>query len=275
VQKIARTGNLLEGQIDIIERKRSSSLSKSYVLIGSIPRKHPMQTPPKPNIVLVHGAWADGSSWGKVISLLAPDGYNIVAVQNSMASLSDDVANTRRVIDAMPGQTIVVGHSYGGAVITGAAAGATNVVGLVYLAAYALEAGEALGQVISQFPQSPGRQHIQPDAAGFAYFDRAHFSQLFAPDVAADEAIVMAAVQKPISGSIFGEPVGAAAWHQIPAWYQVSTDDQVIHPDLQRWMADRMGAKTIELNSSHASILSHTQAIAAFIREAAEPSHWK
>jgi pimeloyl-ACP methyl ester carboxylesterase len=224
----------------------------------------------KPNIVLVHGAFADGSSWSRVIPLLATDGYNVIAVQNPLTSLEDDIANTRRVIDALDGPVVLVGHSYGGAVISGAAHGAANVISLVYIAAFAPDEGEALGQdIYGRYPPLPSGQYFQPDATGNLYIDRTHFHECFAHDVDRDQANVMAAAQKPIAASIFGVKAGPAAWHNIPAWYQISEDDGMIPPDAQRWMADRIGAKTISLKSSHASLVSHPQEIAELIKQAA------
>jgi pimeloyl-ACP methyl ester carboxylesterase len=224
----------------------------------------------KPDIVLVHGAFADGSSWSQVISLLAKDGYNAIAVQIPLTSLEDDIASTRRMLDAIDGPVVLVGHSYGGAVISGAAHGAANVISLVYVAAFAPDEGESLGQdIYGRYPPLPVGQYFRPDAGGNLYIDRDHFRECFAQDVDSDQAHVMAAAQKPIAGAIFGAKVGPAAWHDIPAWYQISEDDGMIPPDAQRWMANRIGARTITLPSSHASLISHPREIADLIEEAA------
>src|SRR6476660_4294642 len=161
----------------------------------------------KISVVLVHGAFADASSWRKVIPLLEKDGFTVTAVQIPLHSLADDVATTKRVIDAQKDDVILVGHSYGGAVITDAAAGNPKVKGLVYVAAFAPDAGEALGGLIERFSPSPLGTALVPDSAGFLYIDRTKFLNVFANDVPKDEAAVLAATQKPIAGAIFGESV--------------------------------------------------------------------
>jgi len=222
----------------------------------------------KPTIVLVHGAFADGTSWQHVIPILERDGYNVIAVQNDLASLAGDVETTKRVIDAQAGPMIVVGHSYGGAVITGAAAGNPNVKALVYIAAFAPEAGEPISVYGEKYP-APLGEALKPDAAGFLYIDRARFRELFCADVQAAEASVMAATQKPIIGSAFGGSVDQAAWKTIPSWYLVTQDDRAINPDLERFYAKRMGAKTTEIKSSHVPFISHPAEVARLIEQAA------
>jgi pimeloyl-ACP methyl ester carboxylesterase len=171
----------------------------------------------KPTIVLVHGAFADATSWQHVIPILESDGYNVIAVQNALASFAGDVQTTKRVIDAQTGSVVVVGHSYGGAVITGAAAENANVKALVYIAAFAPEPGEVITAFGEKYPV-PLDHALKPDTAGFVYIDRAQFHDVFAKDVPAMEASVMAATQKPIKGSAFGESVPQAAWKTIPSW---------------------------------------------------------
>jgi pimeloyl-ACP methyl ester carboxylesterase len=221
------------------------------------------------DIVLVHGAWADGSSWTDVIERLQRDGYTVRAMQLPLESLAGDAAIVRTEIDRIGRPVVVAGHSYGGAVITEAAAGAPNVVGLVYAAAYALDEGESLGALNARFAATPIVQALEFDAQGNATVEPDAFARLFAPDLPARRARALAAVQKPISGAIFGTPAGHPAWRDVPSWYQVSQDDQVIDPELQRFVAARMGARTIELSSSHASPLSHPRAIAELIEQAA------
>ena len=216
------------------------------------------------NIVLVHGAWSDGSGWAKVIPLLQAAGHNVVAVQNQMTSLAGDVANTRAVIDSMPGPTVVAGHSYGGAVITSAAHGAARVKGLVYIAAFAPDEGEALGG----FPPGAGSKFIGPGPGGLLYVDRAHFASCFAGDLPTAEGQMLGSVQRPVGGAIFADKMGAPAWKTIKAWYQVSEDDQMIPPDTERMMAARAKAKTMSLKSSHASLVSHPKEVAELILEA-------
>ena len=169
----------------------------------------------KPTIVLVHGAFADGTGWQRVIPILQRDGYDVIAVQNPLASLAGDVETTKRVIDAQKGPVVLVGHSYGGAVITGAAAGSPNVKALVYLAAFAPEGGEPVGAFGEKYPVDLSSA-LQPDSAGFLYVDRARFRELFCADVPAADARVAAATQKPVHNSVFGASVPVAAWKTIP-----------------------------------------------------------
>jgi pimeloyl-ACP methyl ester carboxylesterase len=222
----------------------------------------------KPAIVLVHGAFADGTSWQHVIPLLERDGYTVTAVQMPLSSLAADVETTKRVIDAQTAPVIVVGHSYGGAAITAAAAGNPNVKGLVYIAAFAPEAGEPIGAYGEKYPAPLGTA-LKPDAAGFLYIDRTRFHEVFAADVPAKEASVMAATQKPLIGSVFAASVQQAAWKTIPSWYVVSQDDRAINPDLERFYAKRMGATTTEIKSSHVSFISHPAEITRVIERAA------
>jgi pimeloyl-ACP methyl ester carboxylesterase len=222
----------------------------------------------KPTIVLVHGAFADGTGWQHVIPILERDGYNVIAVQNPLASLTGDIETTKRVIDAQKGPVVAVGHSYGGAVITGAAAGNPNVKALVYIAAFAPEAGEPIGAFGEKYPAPLGAA-LRPDAAGFLYIDRAQFHDVFAKDVSLAEARVMAATQKPINGSAFGASVDQPAWKTIPSWYLVTQDDRAINPELERFYAKRMGAKTTEIKSSHVPFISHPKEFARLIEQAA------
>jgi pimeloyl-ACP methyl ester carboxylesterase len=223
----------------------------------------------KPTIVLVHGAFADGSSWARVIPILEADGYTVIAVQNPLTSLSDDVATTKRVIDAQKGPVVVVGHSYGGAVITGAAAGNPNVKSLVYVAAFAPDADEALAAPGEKFAPSALNSALVPDAAGFLYVDRAKFQDVFCKDVPVADARVAAATQKPVSGSVFTASVPNAAWKSIPSWYIVASDDRAINPELERFYAKRIGATTTEIKSSHVPFLSHPREVAKVIEAAA------
>lgn len=227
----------------------------------------------KPAIVLVHGAFVDGSSWERVIPILQRDGYLVTAVQNPLTSLPDDIATTKRVIDAQKGPVVVVGHSYGGAVITGAAAGNSNVKALVYVAAFAPEAGEPLGDPGKKFAEPPLNSAIAPDAGGFLYIDRARFHDVFCKDLSEADARVLAATQKPLNGSVFGASVDTATWKTIPSWYIVSSQDRAENPDAQRFYAKRMGAKTTEITgASHLLPLSHPKEVAKVIEDAAQAS---
>jgi pimeloyl-ACP methyl ester carboxylesterase len=223
----------------------------------------------KPSIVLVHGAWADGTSWQHVIPLLERDGYTVTAVQNTLTSLPDDVATTKRMIDAQKGAVIVVGHSYGGIVITGAAAGNPNVQALVYIAAFAPDAGETLSALGAKYAASPLIKAVVPDAAGFLYIKREEFRAVFAHDASIAEALIMAATQKPIASVAFEQAVEHVAWKTIPSWYLVSQEDQAIPPELQRFMAKRMGAKTTEIKASHVPFISHPGEVVKMIEAAA------
>jgi pimeloyl-ACP methyl ester carboxylesterase len=214
----------------------------------------------KPTIVLVHGAFADGSSWARVIPLLENDGYVVIAVQNPLTSLADDVATTKRVIEAQKRPVVVVGHSYGGAVITAAAAGNANVKALVYAAPGAKFAPPALSSA------------LVPDAAGFLYVDRTKFHDVVCKDIPLADARVAAATQKPVSGSVFTASVPGGAWKTIPSWYIVASEDQAINPELERFYAKRIGATTTEIKSSHVPFLSHPRDVAKVIEAAASAS---
>jgi pimeloyl-ACP methyl ester carboxylesterase len=223
----------------------------------------------KPTIVLVHGAWADGTSWQHVIPLLDRDGYSVVAVQIPLSSLADDVAMTRRVIRNQKGSVVVVGHSYGGMVMTGAAAGEPNVEALVFISAFAPDVGEALGPSGAKFAPAAGGAAVVPDSSGYLYIDQAKFHDAFCKDVSEAEARVMAVVQKPLAAAIFGQTLDSAAWKTIPSWYLVSQDDQMINPDQERFYAKRLNAKTIEVKASHASLVSRPVEVATLIDDAA------
>jgi pimeloyl-ACP methyl ester carboxylesterase len=222
------------------------------------------------NIVLVHGAWSDGSGWSKVIPILQTAGHNVVAVQNQMLGIKADSDNTRASIDAMQGPTVVAGHSYGGAVMTAAATGASNVKGLVYIAAFAPDEGESLGQIGAAYPATAGAAYIGPGPGGLLYIDRKHMASVFAGDLPPAEGAVLAATQRPVGGAIFEDKMGPPAWKQIASWYQVSEHDQMINPDTERMMAKRMNATTIALPSSHASLVAHPREVAELILKACE-----
>lgn len=224
----------------------------------------------KPTIVLVHGAWGDGSHWRHVIPALHEKGYRVSAVQNPLTSLPDDVERTRALAQAQDGPTLLVGHSYGGMVISGAGM-ADNVVGLVYIAAFAPDEGESPGGLFALREPPPGAGAIRPDERGFLWIDNARFHDDFCQDVDATEALVMAVTQKPIAARCFGDPAGPAAWRSRPSWYQVSARDRMIPPETERWFAERMRPKkTIELDAGHASMASQPKPVIELILEAAE-----
>lgn len=223
----------------------------------------------KPSIILVHGAFADASGWQKVISILLKDGFSVTAVQNPLKSLEDDVATTKRVIEAQKGEVILVGHSYGGAVISEAAAGNNKVKALVYVAALAPDKGESLEGLIKKYSPTPLFTALIPDSAEFLFIDQAKYHEVFAQDLTKEEASVLAVSQKAIAGKVFGETLKAAAWKSIPSWYVVSTQDRAINPDLERFMAKRMKAQITELTASHVSFISQPDKIAGIIETAA------
>ena len=224
----------------------------------------------KPAIVLVHGAFADASSWSKVIPILQKDGYYVTAVQIPLTSLEDDVAVTKRVIDAQKGPVVVVGHSYAGAVITDAAGG-DNVKSLVFVDAFAPDAGEPLAAAGEKFAPPPLSTALIPDAVGFLYVDRAKVHDVFAKDMPEADARIIAVTQKPVNSSVFGAKVTSAAWKTKPSWFIIGTEDRAINPDLLRFYAKRMGAKTTEIKgASHVPFLSHPKEVAKVIESAAE-----
>jgi len=212
-----------------------------------------------PNIVLVHGAWADGSCWSKVIERLQADGYTVTAPQLPETSLADDVAKVRHVLDRQSGPTVLAAHSYGGQVITSLGTDAPNVVGLVYIAAFALDEGESIGALLQQGPPTPAVANVEIDSEGFAWLPEDDFLAHFAPDVDHAEARVMYAVQQPLHTSTFDDVMGTPAWKSLPSWYLVAEHDEVIPPDAERQFAQRMGANTIEVASGHCAMVSHPE----------------
>jgi pimeloyl-ACP methyl ester carboxylesterase len=219
------------------------------------------------NIVLVHGAFVDGSSWSKVIPILQARGYHVTAVQIPLTSLADDVAATKRALDREDGPTILAGHSWGGVVITEAGLD-PKVVGLVYVAAFAPDQGENVGDLGKAYPPPPALASPMVDAKGFLTLSEDAF-QKFGSDLPATDARLAAAVQGPINASAFGSQVSGAAWKTKPSWYIVSTLDQAIAPDEERFFAKRMKATTTELKSSHVSMLSKPREVAEVIMDAA------
>jgi pimeloyl-ACP methyl ester carboxylesterase len=225
---------------------------------------------PVKNIALVHGAFADGSSWSKVVSILQDQGYNVTAVQIPLTSFHDDVAATRRALARLQGPVILVGHSWAGVVITEAGAD-SKVAGLVYVAAFAPDKGENVGDLGKSYPAPPALAAPNVDAEGFMTLSPDAFKK-FGSDLPVKDALVAAAVQKPISAAAFGAQVTNVAWQTKPTWYIVSTLDQAIAPDEERFFAKRMKATTTELKASHVSMLSQPKAVAAVIMDAAEKS---
>jgi pimeloyl-ACP methyl ester carboxylesterase len=228
----------------------------------------------KPNILLVHGAWADGSSWSKVIPLLSEAGFTIVATQQKLVSLEEDAETVRRAAEALEGPVLLVGHSYGGAIITEAAHLCPNVIGLVYIAGFALDKGESLEILSASGPVAPpGAAAIRPDKYGLLWIDREMFADNFCQDIDKTEAHVMTIVQKPLSLAAFQGKVSEAGWKNLPCWYQVSMNDRMIPPPAEQFMATRINARTITVPSSHASMVSHPEEISEFILSAANELH--
>ncbi|MFJ5282263.1 alpha/beta hydrolase [Pseudomonas sp. NPDC088429] len=223
----------------------------------------------KPTIVLVHGFWGGAAHWSKVILELARKGYtDLHAVEMPLTSLADDAERTRKMIAQQSGPVLLVGHSYGGAVIT-EAGNQPNVVGLVYIAAFAPDAGESPGGLTQQHLPAAA-PNLAPDSDGFLWLKADKFHESFCQDLSADEALVMAVAQKAPLASTFGDTISNPAWKNKPSWYQISTEDHMIHPDNQRQMSAKLGAKKIiTLDASHASLASRAAEVAAFIDEAA------
>ena len=223
----------------------------------------------RPNIVLIHGAWAEGSCWSGVIERLQAGGYHVTAPQFPLTSLADDVARLRQVLDLQDGPAIVAGHSYGGQVMTALGADAPNVAGLVYIAAFGLDQGESLGGLLAQGPPTPSLAHLFTDKQGFGWLSEDDFVRHFAGDVDPLKAKVMYAVQQPIAMAIFDEVMAEPAWKTLPSWYLVAADDQALPPDAERLFATRMGATTVEIPSSHVAMVSHPDEVTQLIEAAA------
>jgi pimeloyl-ACP methyl ester carboxylesterase len=225
---------------------------------------------PRPNIVLVHGAWADGSSWSSVIESLQADGYRVTAPQFPLTSLADDVARLRHVLALQDGPTVIAGHSYGGQVMTALGTDAPNAVGLVYIAAFGLDEGESLGGLLSQGPPTPALAHQFVDDQGFAWLTEDDFVNYFAGDVDRVKATVLYAVQQPLSTSAFRDLMSVPAWKSLPSWYLVAQDDQALPADAERMFASRMGATTVEVPSGHLAMVSHPAEVVQLTETAAE-----
>ncbi len=237
---------------------------------------------PKPTIVLVHGAFADASGWGGVITRLEERGYTVLAPANPLRGVATDSAYIASVLATISGPIVLVGHSYGGEVITNAATGNPNVKALVYIAAFAPDAGESAGGILAQFPGSmltPAnlilRPFPQPDGTTGtdAYINPTVFREAFCADCSADTAAVMAAAQRPAALATLSEPSGVPAWKTIPSWYLVANQDHAIPPAAERFMAARMHAQTVQINSSHAAMVTHPGAVTDLILSAAKAGH--
>jgi pimeloyl-ACP methyl ester carboxylesterase len=219
-------------------------------------------------IVLVHGGFVDGSGWRPVYDLLTGDGYHVAVVQNPTVSLPGDVAAARLILDAQHGPVVLAGHSYGGAVITEAGTHPA-VAALVYISAFAPDKNESVNTLISGFPAGGPQPPILPPNDGFLFLDRDQFPAAFAADLPAGQAAFMADAQVPWGVDALGGPVTDAAWRTKPSWYLLTTEDRMIPPAAQRTMAQRAGSDVVEVAGSHASYISHPDAVAGLIKRAA------
>jgi pimeloyl-ACP methyl ester carboxylesterase len=222
-----------------------------------------------PNIVLVHGAWADGSSWDAVIKGLQAKGYKVTAPQFPETSTEADVARLRQVLVRQDGPTVVAGHSYGGQIMTALGIDAPNVVALVYVAAFGIDEGESLGALLGGGPPTPALANLDVDAQGFGWLPEADFVGHFAADLDPAQARILHAVQQPISMSTFEYTMGVPAWRDLPSWFVVAKNDEAIPPDAERQFAARMGATTIEVESGHLVMVTHSAAVIDLIEQAA------
>ncbi|WP_231591264.1 alpha/beta fold hydrolase [Saccharothrix sp. ST-888] len=267
-------GNDMQGTVTMVISRRQFSLLGAGVAattLSAAPTAREATRDHKPavrNVVLVHGAYADGSSWAKVIPLLQAAGMNVIAVQNPLTSLADDVAATNFALARQHGPTVLVAHSYGGTVISQAGL-APNVTGLVYVAARAPEAGEDFAALSAKFPTPPVNSGIIT-SGGFRFLSQPAFLQDFANGVPRKEALVLYAAQGPLSTT--PPTTSIAAWHQKPSWYAVSKNDRTINPELEHFMAQRMNATTIEVDAGHLSLVTHPEVISRLILQAATQS---
>jgi pimeloyl-ACP methyl ester carboxylesterase len=220
------------------------------------------------NVVLVHGAWADGSSWSKVIPMLQAKGLHVAAVQNPLSSPTDDVASTTRIVNAQDGPVLLVGHSYGGYVIT-EVGNNPKVVGMVYVAAFGPDTDETLGTTTKDFAPTPVVTEIQQIADGYLLLTPKGVAEDFAQDLTDAEKKLLTVTQGATNAAIFGTPITHAAWRDKPSWFAVSSNDRTINPDYERFAAKRMSATTIEVPASHVAMLAQPKAIADLIIEAA------
>ncbi|HET7443512.1 MAG TPA: alpha/beta hydrolase [Solirubrobacterales bacterium] len=222
-----------------------------------------------PNVVLVHGAWADGSCWSAVIERLQAKGYDVTAPQFPETSTEDDVARLRQALARLEGPTVLAGHSYGGQIITALGPDAPNVVGLVYVAAFGLDEGESLGQLLGGGPPTPALANLIVDEQGFGWLPEEDFVGHFAGDLDPAEARVLYAVQQPISLSTFEYTMGVPTWKSTPSWFVVASEDEAIPADAERQFAARMGATTVEVAAGHLAMVTNPDVVVDLIEQAA------
>lgn len=221
------------------------------------------------NVVLVHGAWADGSSWSEVIAPLQAEGFNVIAPQFPLTSLADNLAKLRLVLARLEGPTVLAGHSYGGHILTGLGDDAPNVKGLVYVAAFGLDTGETIGALAEQGPPPPAIANLEIDAQGYAWLPESDFVEHFAADIAPEKARVLWAAQQPLHTACFADPIETPAWRSIPSWFSVALNDEAIPTEAERAFAARMGAEAVEIESGHLLMVSHPEVVIEQIRSAA------
>jgi pimeloyl-ACP methyl ester carboxylesterase len=247
----------------------SKSVIVAFALVGTLGAGASQAAETPTSVVIVHGAFADGSDWAKVVPLLQAKGVAVTVVQNPLTSLADDVAATRRALDNQPGNVVLVGHSWGGSVITEAGA-QKNVHALVYVAAFAPDAGQTSGEQGKGAPVPPGLSQIKADGNGFLYLTPQGMATDFAQDLTPSQTAVMAATQGPIKATAFDDKTSVAAWKSKPSWYVLATQDRMIAPDIQRSTAKRIGARLTELPSSHVPQQSRPAEVAAVILKAVQ-----
>jgi pimeloyl-ACP methyl ester carboxylesterase len=269
-------GNSLNVEIEMkVSRIHRTALAAVMVILAvlssqlnlrGIAQENPQQG--AKNIVLVHGAWADGSCWSKVITLLQAKGFHVVAVQNPLTSLDDDVAATKRIIALQDGPVILVGHSYAGVVIT-EAGNDPKVVGLVYVAAFAPKEGESINSVSKPYPPAPLGSELRPDAQGFLTATRKGIAEDMAQDLTEREQEILTATQGETAAAVFGATVTTAAWRSKPSWAVIAGNDRAIPPELEKDEAASIRATSITLPSNHLAMLSHPREVAELIEQAA------
>jgi pimeloyl-ACP methyl ester carboxylesterase len=225
--------------------------------------------PASPNVVLVHGAWADGSCWSSVIERLQADGHHVTAPQFGLNALADDVERLRHVLRLQSGPALVAGHSYGGQIMTALGTDAPNAIGLVYVAAFGLDEGESIGALLQAGPPPAALANLSIDDKGFAWLPEDDFVGHFAADVDPAQARVMHAVQQPVHTDALGQEMGTPAWKSLPTWYMVAEHDEAIPPEAEMQFAQRMGATAVEVASSHVPMVSHPDAFVELIETAA------
>ena len=254
-------------------RKHIPSLAFAALCFASFGAAHATEAPKslQPAVVFVHGAFADGSSWSKVISILQAKGVKAVAVQNALDSLGGDVAATKRAIENQPGRVVLVGHSWGGTVIT-EAGGHDQVAALVYVAAFAPSVGQSSSELGKDYPPAPGLANLAPDKAGYLWLSDEGLRKYFAQDLPKSDLDVMVATQGPVAAKAFDEKVSTAAWTTKPSWYIVAENDHMIVPKLQHALAKKIGAKVTSLPTSHVPQQSRPVDVAKVILAAVKAS---